>query len=427
MVKTLPAALLAALLWLAAGSAHAQQPAGLEAALRTALRLHPVVSGKQAQVEAKQHVGEAVRSQRYPSLSAQAQRSSGAQAGGGTTPVTLRARQPLWAFGRIDNALAYAEADAEVERADLRRVQRELLQNTALAYAAVLGSQRRLQLAQHNTEAHQALFDQIQRRERGQLASRADVNLAATRLAQARAREQRFAGELEVAQSDLLAWTQQPVAAGQPVPQALTALPGAEAVLEMALGRSAEVALKEQQVERARAAVAQARTAAMPTVYLQAEHWRDQPGMARDSRVSVVVEAALDGLGGAVRGQSAAALSQLEAAQQDLLALRNDTSRSVRRLLANRQTLQALIATQAASLQDLAALLESYKRQYEAGTKSWLDLLNMQREASEQHLQQVQADSDWLAQSLQLTALIGGLDTLADTPAAGAATTAARE
>jgi hypothetical protein len=39
----------------------------------------------------------------------------------------------------------------------------------------------------------------------------------------------------------------------------------------------------------------------------------------------------------------------------------------------------------------------------------------------------VQADSDWLAQSLQLTALIGGLDTLADTPAAGAATTAARE
>lgn len=402
---------------LAAAAAQAQAPvqAGFEAALQTALRLHPVMAGKQAQVEARQFAGDAVRSQRYPALSALAQRSSGTQQGG-SLPVTLRARQPLWAFGRIDNQVAHAEAEAEVERADLQRVRRTLLENTALAYAAVLASQRRLQLAQQNTEAHQALFEQIQRRERGQVASRADVNLAATRLAQARARAQRHAGELEIAQSELLAWTQQPVDATLPVPAALTALPGAETVQVMALDRSAELAWKERQVDRAHAAVAQARTAAMPTVYLQVDHWRDQAGSSsRDSRVSVVVEAALDGMGAAVRGQTAAALSQLEAAQQDLLSVRNDTRSEVRRLLGNRQTLQALITTQAASLQDLAWLLESYKRQYEAGTKSWLDLLNMQREVSEQHLQQVQAESDWLAQSLQLTALIGGLDTLAAT------------
>lgn len=401
-------------LLLALGSACAQPAAGIEAALRSALSLHPVVGGKQAQVDAKGHAGEAARSQRYPSLSAQAQRYSSAPQGGGTSnPVTLRARQPLWAFGRIDNQVAYADADTGAERADLLRVQRQLLENTALAYANVLSSHRRLQLAQDNTRAHKELHAQIQRRERGQLASRADVNLAATRLAQALAREQRYAGELAVAQSDLLAWTQQPVAAEQPVPAPLTALPGADAVLEMALGRSAELAHKEQLVERARAAVEQARTAAMPTVYLQAEHWHNQPGVGRDSRVSVVMEGALDGLGLAARGQARAALSQLGAAQQELLAARNDASRSVRRLYSNRQMLQGLIGTQAASLQDLATLLESYKRQYDAGTKSWLDLLNMQREASEQHLQQVQAESDWLAQSLQLTALVGGFDAIA--------------
>lgn len=406
---------LAAWLLLAAGWAWAQQPAaGIEAALRSAMRLHPVVGGKQAQVDAKAHAGDAVRSQRYPTLSAQAQRYADTPQGGGSaTPVTLRARQPLWAFGRIDNQIAYSDADAQAERADLLRVQRQVLENTALTYATVLSSRRRLQLAQENTQAHQALFEQIQRRERGQLASRADVNLAATRLAQAVAREQRYGGELEVALSELLAWTQQPVAAEQPVPPQLTALPGAEAVLEMALGRSAELAHKEQLVERARAAVEQVRSAAMPTVYLQAEHWRQQPGMARDSRVSVVVEGAFEGLGGALRGQTQAALSQLEAAQQELLSARNDAGRNVRRLYGNRQMLQALIGTQAASLQDLATLLDSYKRQYEAGTKSWLDLLNMQREASEQLLQQVQAEGDWLAQSLQLTALVGGFDRLA--------------
>lgn len=404
--------MLAGALLLATGGANAQQPAGFEAALRSALRLHPVVSGKQAQVDAKGHVGDAVRSQRYPTLSALAQGYADKPQGGGTSmPVTLRARQPLWAFGRIDNQIAYSDADADAERADLLRVQRQLLESTALAYASVLSSRKRLLVAQDNTLTHQALFGQIQRRERGQLASRADVNLAATRLAQSVAREQRYVGELEVALSDLLAWTQQPVAAVQPVPARLTALPSGEAVLEMALDHSAEVAHKQQLVERGRAAVDQVRSAAMPTVYLQAEHWREQSGAGRDSRISVVVEGAFEGLGGAVRGQTRAALSQLEAAQQDLAAARNDTGRSVRRIVGNRQTLQAVIDTQAISLQDLATLLDSYRRQYDAGTKSWLDLLNMQRETSEQQLQQVQAEGDWLAQSLQLQALVGGLDT----------------
>ena len=68
---------------------------------------------------------------------------------------------------------------------------------------------------------------------------------------------------------------------------------------------------------------------------------------------------------------------------------------------------------QTQSLSDLESLVASYQRQYESGTKSWLDLLNVQRELFEQRRQLVQAQTDWQIYSLQLLARIGGLDSLA--------------
>ena len=72
-----------------------------------------------------------------------------------------------------------------------------------------------------------------------------------------------------------------------------------------------------------------------------------------------------------------------------------------------------LIGLQTASLSDLESLLASYQRQYESGTKSWLDLLNVQRELFEQKRQLVQAQTDWQIYSLRLLARIGDLDRLA--------------
>lgn len=394
------------------------QAAGLEAALRSALSLHPAISGKQALVEAKGFGSQAVRSQRYPTLSAQALQYDNAPrngtGSGPSTSLSLRARQPLWAFGRIDSQIAYADADAQSERTDLHRVQRQLIENTARAYATVLSSRQRLHLATEHSQTLRDLHAQIQRREQGQLASRADVSLAATRLAQARAREQRFEGDLAIALSELLALTQQPIGAEQPVPARFTSLPEPDTLLDMALSRNADMAHKQQLIERARAAVGQVRTSAMPTIFLQAEQLPEQSGYRNDRRISLVLEGALEGMGLATQGQTRAAQAQLSAAQQELLAARNDAMLSVRRLISSRQMLQNLIATQATSLIDQATLLASYKRQYEAGTKSWLDLLNTQREMNEQQLQQVQAESDWLTQSLQLMTLTGGFDALTE-------------
>ncbi|CAN7366808.1 TolC family protein [Pseudomonas sp. LjRoot71] len=396
---------------------NAQQADGLQTALQAALTLHPAISGKQSQIKAREYSADAARAQRYPSLTAQAQQYSGDNRDATTgddlsTPMTLRARQPVWAFGRIDNSIAFADADTDVERVDLLRVQRQLLEQTAVAYASVLGSRQRLQVVEASLAAHQSLFDQISRREQGQLASTADVRLAATRLSQSKARVERYAGELEIAESDLLALTQVPVAAKQPVASGLLQVSEGETLRQAALQGSAEVRFKKQEIERAKAGVDQAKTASMPTVYLQAEQDHDQPSYRDDTRVSVVFEGTLEGMGFATRGRTGAAVAQQSAAEDDLTYAVNELERSVRRLQRNRELQAELIQVQGDSLTELEAVLGSYQRQYAAGTKSWLDVLNIQRELSEQQLQLVQAQSDWVIYSLQLAALTGGLDAL---------------
>ncbi|MNJ48361.1 Outer membrane efflux protein [compost metagenome] len=181
---------------------------------------------------------------------------------------------------------------------------------------------------------------------------------------------------------------------------------------QAALNGSAEVRYKKQEIERARASVDQVRTASMPTLYLQAEQDYDQPSYRDETRVSLVLEGTLEGMGFATRGRTDAAVAQQSAAEEDLAYAVSELERSVRRLQRSRELQTGLIRVQSESLAELGAVLGSYQRQYVAGTKSWLDVLNIQREFSEQQLQLVQAKSDWEIYSLQLAALTGGLDPL---------------
>ena len=101
------------------------------------------------------------------------------------------------------------------------------------------------------------------------------------------------------------------------------------------------------------------------------------------------------------------------AAEQDLAATKVEVTREIRRLERNRALQRDLIELQTQSVADLESLLASYQRQYETGTKSWLDLLNVQRELDDQRRALVQARTDWQIYTLQLLARIGGLDDLA--------------
>ncbi|MDQ6961364.1 MAG: TolC family protein [Mariprofundaceae bacterium] len=386
-----------------AGLSQAEE-AGLAAALHSTIALHPAMHGKQAEIEAKEFAADSARAQRYPSMSSQLGRR------GKNNVATLVVRQPIWAFGRIDHTIAYADADKKVNEQDFLRVKRRLLEDTAVAYAVMEGMNMRLDVAIENVDAHEKLHQQIQRRYKGKLASKTDVLLAAVRLRQARAQVLRVQGEKHIALDDLQALTQVAIDTSEKVSDSFRHLDNIHDIEGLAAQQDATVQYKKQLVDLALKNIGQVRSAAMPTVYVQAERNFNAPGYARGTNYSVMVDGNLDGFGLAVFGRTSAARSQLEAAKRDLDSTRNDIRRKVKTLMNNRGMQASLMEGIGLAVDDLQVTLNSYNRQYGAGFKAWLEVLNLQRELSDQKTMLAQAKSEWLIQTLRIQAMTGLLD-----------------
>ena len=384
-----------------------KEDSGVEAALRSTLSYHPILRGKRALVEAKGFASDMARAQRLPSLSGEV-----ASHDNNSNDILVRVRQPLWTFGRIDSGIAYADLDTLTEQADLLRIQRQLMDQTVSAYSKVQGSQHRLGVAEDNIAGLDSLYQHIQRREQGRLASMADVRLARARLVQARSQKARFEGDVSVAKAELLALTQAPVNTEQVVASRLTQLPDVDELERLAQAASADVLLKKQQISLAQEDVNREKTAQLPVVYFQVDHTYSSVSNS-DTRLSIVLDARFDEMGFSTKGRNNAAGARLNADMEDLNTTRNDISRQVSSLSYFRMQQYNLMDTQKQSVHELTEILASYQRQYKAGKKAWLEVLNMQRELTEQRLQYVQAKSDWLTYTLKLASLSGLLDTVA--------------
>lgn len=382
---------------------------GLAAALNAAMTYNPAIKGKQAEVATQSYAIDTAKAARYPTLSAQANNVSD-----GYDQGIVRLQQPLWAFGKIDTEIQHAEQGFSAEQQTLLQVQRQLIENTAVAYAQVEGVQKRLQVAQLNIDEHDQLYQQIKRRAEGHLASEVDVRLAYSRLIQTRSQRIRLQGELQVALTELHALTQQPVAAQEPVDTDLLILPPLQTIESLALEKSAEVRFKQAQLELVRLEVKAEKLATMPTLSYRVDHeFLDHSTNGDRTTHGFVIEGNLDGLGLRTLSLIKGANSRQRAAREGLNVARNDIRRRVNALAANRQMQMLLSESQRESIEVVESTLASFIRQYESGRKSWIDVLNTQRELTELRFQLVQSEHDRLSLSLRLAALTGGLDLLA--------------
>ncbi len=386
----------------------AEQMSGLQAALFAAVSNHPVVKGQRQSVLAKDYDVKAARAQRFPTLTA-----SVASHNDNTDPIRLSARQPIWTFGRISSGIAYSNADLQVEKAGLLQVMRQIIDKTAAAYARVRGAYDQLAVGGANVTALEILYQQVKRRQQGKMASSSDVQLASARLLQARGQLIQLQGELAVRQAELLALTQSIVNDHEAIPEGVTQSTQVNELLTQALRQSADMQVRQEAIKRAEKEVARVRNAAMPTVYFQADRYYEQPAYVNGTRLGIVVEGSLDGLGLVSRSRTSAATANLQAMQLELEATRADIQRQVSSLWTTLQSQTYQVESLRDSESALLDTLASYQRQYESGRKSWQDVLNMQRELTEQRLRLVQAQSDRQIAALHLASLVGRLDQMA--------------
>ena len=389
--------------------AQAKEENGFEAALRSTMLYNPQVHGQQSRVNAQNSAVEAAKTERYPTL-----RLSADNLDRDHDMATLTLNQPVWTFGKISSAIDLAEARHNAEQVALLQVRRRLLENTAAAYIRIEGIRQFLKIHQLNIEELEKFHQRITRRNQGKLASEADVRLAFSRLTQAKLNLERQKGELAIAESELLTYTKQYVGSEPPVAREYTRLPLTAEIQRQASQQHADILYSQALVKSARLALQQQRTAAFPTVSLQVEHeLADVYNNDDRTRVGVVLSGSLDGMGFRSYNEVNSARSRLNAAQLDVDVARIEVSRRIKSLMLNRRTQESLREAQQATVDALESTRESYLRQYETNRKSWMELLNTQRELNTARIALMQIDNDWLSYSIQIVALTGGLDRIA--------------
>ncbi|MDP3513935.1 MAG: TolC family protein [Sulfuritalea sp.] len=394
---------LVVLAW-AAGVAHADSLLTFDQVLDASLTQHPAILGKRSARDAASADKEGAEWARYPTPSIEATSGSDGRAAANL----VRIDQPLWAGGRIDAGIEVAGSRFDAADAGLDETTQEVSLRVIAAYLEALRQKAREGHAASGVQAHEKLLAMIRRRVTQEVSSQTDQRLAESRLYQTK-------NELSlVSQSLRNALTQLAQLSGRPVREVSWQALGEQGVpatldaaLESALAASPTLRRLRHEEEAATAEIDQRRSAYMPQVALRFER-SSGGGLATDSRALVVLTAQ-PGAGLSAASGVDAAIARREAARQ----ARDAAERDLRERIAVdwEEWTAARSRLETARLSSFMSdeVFASYERQYVIGRKSWIDVLNAVREATQAQFSAEDARAQSIAAGLRLRAQAGTL------------------
>ncbi|MES2979825.1 MAG: TolC family protein [Pseudomonadota bacterium] len=389
------------------GVTHAQQAARFDEIVSSALTTHPLVMEKQAGQVASRADRDAAEWQRYPSPSIEA--STATQ---GKSASLFRLEQPLWSGGRITANIDTTISRTRVAGAALDETRQDLIFRVIAAASEAQRQQMRREHAEINVREHNRLLAMIERRVTQEVSPLADQNLARSRLYTA-ANELSVSGQaLDAALVQLSQLAGQPVRAFTPMPtDDVGAVPPAlETAQSLAIDHSPTLRRLAFEEEAAKSEIEVKKAAYFPQIVLRLERGPNA-NQVTENRAAVVL-IAQPGAGLSARSGTEAAVARSEAAR----IAREGAERTLRERVAidwNEWVAARTRLDNASQARSMASdVSDSYARQFTAGRKSWIDVLNAVREATQAELSLDDARVQVLAAALRLRAYSGTLSPL---------------
>lgn len=403
--------LLSSVLWPTAWAANTDH--AIEALLSRALDRNPAVRATLAQSEAAEQDIDVAKLGRWPSVQVSSEANT---AGNGTALVV---EQPLWAAGAITARIDEARSLSDVSKAQIDVSRGQIGLRVVDAWQSLMDASASLQVYQAALQQYERYEALMRRRVEAQVSATIELQLLASRTLQARvdvneARTlQRVAlSRLEQIVGDKIAPEQQEQLA-QPV--------GADEVQSVATAKALEVLVSHlaqhpsvrrarHETEVAQERLKQQRAQAWPQVVLRYRRQvtgtiatgadRDQIGLALNYAPGA-------GFSSTVRANAdAQRLVGFELASEAIAQDLNEQLRveweGVRRDIERQGVQNQAIAS-------AREVLESYERQFTAGRKSWLDVLNALRDLTQSEIRLAQAKAGATAGVYRLRLRSGAL------------------
>ena len=374
---------------------------GLEQLIASALATHPSTQGQRALVQSAEAVVDSARWQFYPTPSVSIETANASATDrlyqGDNRVSTARLQQPLWTGGRLTAGMDKAAAGLVVSQASLEEVRLQLGLRVVQAYGDWLSAYLKTLANEKSLATHKRLGEQVKRRLSEGASAESDLTLAVTRLESISADVTAARAQAEVALARLGQLLGSPVdgavlaqAVAAPRELANAGRTGVQALLEAALGVNPTVAKAQAQARVQEAVIGERRADLMPEVYARIERQYGNynfPNGAPQNRLFIGLTSRFGS-----RTVSEQVLSDYALAVS---------------------TVSRLASIQA-SLRAAADVSTSYDRQFLAGRKSWLDVMNAARELAQTETQLADLQATQVVVTWRLAAYSRGIDAVSE-------------
>ncbi len=390
----------------------------LEELISSALKSHPAIQAQQAQTQEAQANIDSANWQFYPTPSIaidNAQTSSADRAYPGSATVsTLSMQQPLWTGGRLTAGLKKAETNLTLRQAASEEIRQQLAFRIIQIYGDWLAAYLKIQAYEQSMNTHVRLRELVERRVQQGASADSDVTLAVVRIESLAAdlafmRSQKDTALARLGQ--ILGYRIDDVALSTVVAAPRPIGFNAQTALDMALAIHPTIQKAQAQAKFQETVIDERRAEFAPDVYLRAEQQYGNHSYANagvEKRWFIGMNTRF-GAGLSSLSSVAAAKAQYQASLADVAVETRAISEQVLADHALATSSESRLKAVRSSLEAVNQVFASYDRQFLAGRKTWLDLMNAARELSQTEIQLADMQAAYVVVSWRLGITTSGL------------------
>ena len=376
-----------------ATGASAIAPKLVEAAELT-LKDNPSLAAARSSIRASGHDIRAAKWLRFPTVSVSAMTRDDKV---GISP-NVQIFQPIWTGGRISGSIDRATALEEVAQAQYNETAFDLLLRLSDAFYDIGKYDRLIAVYTDSLAEHRRLVESMERRVAQEVSPRSDLYLAQSRLSQVEQELTTAAAQHDAAFRRVIEIVGNPNFIPGPSPDYSSALhhPATDGLVERALACDPRVQRFAAEAEVAEADRKLSKAATLPQVGVQYAYDRFE-----GSQVGLALK--MDANGGLSAFAAAdAAAARRQASEYRVAAARREVREKVGLDIVENRSSRMRVSSSAAAAQSTALVNESLLRQFVAGRRTWLDVMNSVRESVTAKAALVQIESSAMASAARL-------------------------
>jgi adhesin transport system outer membrane protein len=378
----------------------------VEQAMQHAIRTHPLIMSAEGQYRAAKSELAASRWSRFPTVGASARENSFEQKQDVTT-----ASMPIWMGGRINADIDLAKSNRDGALSGIAEAQQTVMLETVGLFFDYFKSEKKLEIATQNVDEHQRLYEIIERRVEAATSPDVDTMLAQARLQSARSAQIQATSVRDISKASL------ELTVGHVIDLVLVNnKPGPLSIslndaVATGISVSPRIARIESEVKGFEANIKSAKSALYPQVSLGYEKRYNDPDQLRVDQEETFVSVQFQpGAGLAVASSISAAKQRKQSARDSLEAEKRELRRQIKKAWNEYTSVSFQLEPSKMLVDATTSVIESYLRQYAVGKKSWLDVLNAQREATQARNTLVDFEVQYLTSLYRLKVLMNEIN-----------------